>query len=110
MILLGEKFHQWDNEASSMRMIIPDVAHAKTGYPGSAWPSVYNDVKWDFGVDREEGDGEGRRVLRHGMEHGEWVAAPMVGYDEEKWRVYWWNGMLMDLDEKEKGEADLWRV
>jgi hypothetical protein len=29
-------------------------------------------------------------ALRHGMECGEWVTAPMVGYDEEKWRVYWW--------------------
>lgn len=24
-----------------MRMIIPDIGHAKTGYPGSAWPSAY---------------------------------------------------------------------
>jgi len=86
MILLGEKSHQWDNEASSMRMIIPDIGHAKTGYPGSAWPSAYAVVKWDFGMER---GGEGRCVLKHGMGHGEWVAAPVVGYDEEKWRVYW---------------------
>ena len=82
-----------------MRMIIPDIEHAKTGYPGSAWPSAYLVVVWDFGVERGEGETEGRWWLRHGMGHGVWVAAPMVGYDEEKWRVYWWNGTLVAFGE-----------
>lgn len=57
MILLGEKFRQWDNEASSMRMIIPDISHVKTVYPRGAWPSAYAVVKWDFGFDGKEGKG-----------------------------------------------------
>jgi hypothetical protein len=102
LILLGEKYQMWDNEASSMQMIIPDTQHAKTGYPGNAWPSVYNVAKWMFNVTRE---GEGMWALRHGMEHGEWVVAPMFRYDEKKWRVYWWNGKLEVCKEarKERG-------
>jgi hypothetical protein len=56
LILLGEKYQMWDNEASSMQMIIPDIQHAKTGYPGSAWPSIYNVTREEEG----EGDGEGK--------------------------------------------------
>jgi len=59
----------WDNEASRMQLIIPDIAHSKTGYAGSALPSVYNVAKWNFDIVRDEGIW----VLGHGMGHGEWV-------------------------------------
>jgi hypothetical protein len=82
-----------------MQLLIPDIEHAETGYPGSAWPSAYNVAKWSFGVERNGGEGErgGMWVLEHGMGHGEWVVAPIVGYDEEKWRIYWWNGEFRDF-------------
>jgi hypothetical protein len=91
LILLGERFRIWDNEASSLQMIIPDIAHAKTGYTGSAWPSVYNVAKWSFDVMKDEE----LWVLDHGMGHGAWIVSPMVGYDEEKWKIWWWNGELI---------------
>jgi len=81
-------------------MVVLPKEVAKTGYPGTPWPSVYITAKWDFNITRNENendrglerDEEGRWWLKHGMKHGSWI----VQFDEGDggWDVGWWNGEL----------------
>lgn len=90
LILLGEKVFMWDLEPASMQMSAVPKAVAKTGWPGSQWPSVYISAKWDFNVTK---DGKtGKWWMEHGFDHGEWIAQPVELVGDDRWSVLWWNG------------------
>jgi hypothetical protein len=93
LITLGSRFHAWDPEPLSMHMFAANQTIAKTGYPGSAWPSVYIAARWGFGIQRDE---DGRWIMGTGMEFGDWRAQPDTYlHKKDTWSIFWWSGKCL---------------
>ncbi|KAH8672142.1 hypothetical protein BGZ60DRAFT_406620 [Tricladium varicosporioides] len=95
LIILGRKFYMWDPEPAMLQMVVEPLANAKTGFLGSAWPSVYISAVWGFPVFvREEGYGQlKKRWLGFKFDHGSWRAQKDTLYpNNDHWTVFWWNG------------------
>ena len=78
-----------------MQMFAEPKAVAKTGWPGTPWPSPYISVKWDFNVTQDEETGQW--MLDHGFDHGDWIAQPDTLIADDRWSILWWNGTSLDF-------------
>lgn len=110
----------WDPEAPFERFVVEPQTVAKTGYPGSPWPSVYNDASWDFQVKaaitlpRRDTPASpdltislGKLLLGHNKGHGEWRSQKDISdiNSGERWEAVWTNGkFLLDFPQNSMPE------